>query len=342
MKLNLKLILVILAIAVLLNSCKKKDQIDTPQVINTGFLEIVYNAVTIGGEITSDGGAPILSKGVCWSPQPNPTIADGVVEAEDGFSSFSVKVEGLESNLKYYFRTFATNIKGTEYGEEISTTLWLNVPSGVAEDYDGNKYAAIRIGNQFWLQENLSTEHYQNGEPLVYLSLENDSEWLANTSGAYCYFNDDVENGNLYGYLYNGFAVMDDRNLCPEGWRVPKREDFFELSYYLGGTDTAGDLLKSIDGWENQNSTSNNLSGFSSLPSGFRIHGASSHLYTQYAFLGSEAFFWTTSVESDLGTDWVWYMNLRNLDGHSRIANNMIKTCGLSIRCIKDIDGNLE
>jgi uncharacterized protein (TIGR02145 family) len=340
MKLNLKLILVLWAITFLSNSCKKKEQIDAPQVINAGFSEIVYNAVTMRGEITSDGGAQILSKGACWSTQPNPTIADGIVETEDGFPSFSVKVEGLESNIKYYFRTFATNIEGTEYGEEISTTLWLNVPSGVAEDYDGNKYAAIRIGNQLWLQENLSTTHYQNGEPLVYLSFKNDSKWLANTSGAYCYFNDDVDNGRLYGYLYNGFTVMDDRNICPEGWRVPKQEDFSELSYYLGGIDTAGDLLKSIGSWEDQNSTSNNLSGFSSLPSGFRIHGVSSHLFTQYASLGSEAFFWTTNVESNLGTDWVWYMKLRNLDGHSRIANNMIKTCGLSIRCIKNTDEN--
>ena len=146
MRVTLNLMLFICAIAVLSTSCK--EQFETPQVINTGFSEIVYNAVTIGGAIANDGGAEISSQGVCWSTHPNPSITDGIVEDEEGLASFTVKVQGLENNLKYYFRTFATNIKGTEYSEEISTTLWLNSPSGTTVDYDGNKYAAIGIGNQ--------------------------------------------------------------------------------------------------------------------------------------------------------------------------------------------------
>jgi len=100
--------------------------------------------------------------------------------------------------------------------------------------------------------------------------------------------------------------------------------------------------MKSIVGWENQNSTTNNLSGFTSLPSGYRIHGASTHNFTEYLWQGTLALFWTNSVEDNDGTDLVWYMSHRNIDGVSWIAKNVTKTCGLSIRCIKNMDENIE
>ena len=331
MRVTLKLMLFVWAIAIFSTSCK--EQFDAPQVINAGFSEIVYNAVTIGGAITNDGGAEISSQGVCWSTHPNPSIADGIVEDAEGLASFSVKVQGLENNIKYYFRTFATNIKGTEYGEEISTTLWLNSPSGTTVDFDGNKYAAIGIGNQVWLQENLATKHYQNGDPLDYL--KKDSEWLSNKSGGYCYLDDDIENGKLHGYIYNGFAVLDERNVCPKGWKVPSKDDFFELTKYLGDIYTAGDLLKSITGWEDQDIATNNLSGFTALPGGGRAHLKDGLLWTQYIDQRTRAMLWTNTTE---GADWVWYTSLFEYFGEVRIMNNVTRTCGMSIRCIKDMD----
>ena len=84
--------------------------------------EIMYTTALSGGMISSDGGATIKSRGVCWSVEPEPTIEDSVA----GISSFSASGEftstlkGLKDGTKYFVRAFATNQAGTAYGQEES------------------------------------------------------------------------------------------------------------------------------------------------------------------------------------------------------------------------------
>ena len=109
-------------------------------------------------------------------------------------------------------------------------------------DIDGNVYKTAKIGNQWWMAENLRVTHYRNGDKIPNLS--GDEEW-DNANGAYCCYNNDSANIAKYGMLYNWFAVADSRNIAPEGWHVPTDEEWQVLVDYLGGAALAGGKLKS-------------------------------------------------------------------------------------------------
>ena len=114
-------------------------------------------------------------------------------------------------------------------------------------DIDGNVYETVQIGDQLWMAENLKTTHYRNGASIPYV----ENNWGSNTAGAYTFFDNLQSNANIYGNLYNGYAVYDDRGICPESWHVPTEDEFVELSSFLG--DNAGGKLKE-EGLEHWNS----------------------------------------------------------------------------------------
>lgn len=136
-------------------------------------------------------------------------------------------------------------------------------------DIDGNKYLPIKIGNQIWLNENLKTKHYNNGEPIPLVT--DDNEWKGLTNGAYCFYNNLDTNFNTYGCIYNFYAVIDSRNLCPSGWHVPTDDDLSELVTFVGGISGGGKLKEAgFVHWETPNDGADNSTGFSLLPSGSR------------------------------------------------------------------------
>ena len=75
-----------------------------------------------GGNISSDGGATITQRGVCWSKSSNPTIANNKTNDGSGIASFTSSIIGLSSNTTYYVRAYATNKVGTSYGNQVSFT----------------------------------------------------------------------------------------------------------------------------------------------------------------------------------------------------------------------------
>ncbi|CAN1544940.1 hypothetical protein MCEGE10_01920 [Flavobacteriaceae bacterium] len=75
---------------------------------------------TGGGSISSNGGSNITSKGVCWSTNPNPTIADRTTNNGTGSSVFSSNFTILLPGTTYYYRSYATNANGTGYGATLS------------------------------------------------------------------------------------------------------------------------------------------------------------------------------------------------------------------------------
>ena len=83
---------------------------------------ITENSAISGGQITSNGNTTIISKGVCWSENPNPTIEDDIINNEDDSTSFQCLIDGLLANTQYYIRAFASNEFGTYYGDEVSFT----------------------------------------------------------------------------------------------------------------------------------------------------------------------------------------------------------------------------
>ncbi|MFW6328089.1 MAG: fibrobacter succinogenes major paralogous domain-containing protein [Bacteroidota bacterium] len=322
-------------IMILFAACSKNNEL--PVVKTNEVTNIMYNKVTVVGNIISDGGDSIVEKGVCWSIQPNPTISDNSEQSlSNGTTEFAVDINNLGTNVNYYVRSYAINNEGLAYGEELTFTLYLNKPEEPVSDIQNNSYSTVRIGDQVWMKENLKVTHYSNGDAIPYISLQNDSDWLENNSGAYCVFNDDHANTEKYGYLYNGYAVTDERDICPVGWHVPTKEEWQTLVDYLGGLSTAGNLLKSTAHWNNVHPNTTNLSGFSVLPGGLRLHSMPENSYTEYWGVNEQAYFASSDEYTINGTYYIWYVNLMNITEWARVDDNTTKTVGHSIRCIQN------
>src|SRR5688572_21874913 len=90
-------------------------------------------------------------------------------------------------------------------------------------DADGNIYRTVTIGDQVWMAENLKVTHYKNGDAIAVVS--SDTAWSHLLSGAYCHYNNDINNTAAYGKLYNWYAINDSRGIAPEGWHIPTEEE---------------------------------------------------------------------------------------------------------------------
>jgi hypothetical protein len=123
MKRIIKTGLIIAGIAVLLfdAGCRRRD---IPVLSTTAISNITVASVTSGGNITDDGNADVVVRGVCWGTAQNPTINDSHSTDGNGPGTFTSTVIGLNSGTAYYLRAYATNGEGTGYGSaEQFTTL---------------------------------------------------------------------------------------------------------------------------------------------------------------------------------------------------------------------------
>ncbi|MFZ4414747.1 MAG: FISUMP domain-containing protein [Bacteroidales bacterium] len=94
---------------------------DLPTLTSDSVTNIATNTATCGGNIISDGGSPIISRGICWGNSPNPTItANSYTSNCTGTNTFSCGLIGLNYNETYYVRAYATNSAGTSYGAQMS------------------------------------------------------------------------------------------------------------------------------------------------------------------------------------------------------------------------------
>lgn len=105
--------------------CKKKseDSVLTSPILSTNIVSAITSiSATSGGNISSDGGASIIARGVCWSTTNNPTIVNSKTTDGAGTGSFTSNLISLIPNTIYYIRAYATNNVGTSYGNEVSFT----------------------------------------------------------------------------------------------------------------------------------------------------------------------------------------------------------------------------
>ena len=208
---------------------------------------------------------------------------------------------------------------------------------GTVTDFDGNVYRAIKIGDQWWMAENLKVTHYRNGDPIPHVT--DDGEWSGLGTGAYCEYGNDPGNVETYGRLYNWYAVDDSRNIAPAGWHVPTDAEWKQLEMYLGmsqaeadaigwrGTDEGGKLKEAgTTHWASPNEGATNESGFTALPGGYRLYDGS------FYHMGYLAYFWCSS-EYDSYEAWNHYLN----NGTSQVGRrNLVKRRGFSVRCVRD------
>lgn len=193
---------------------------------------------------------------------------------------------------------------------------------------------SVEIGNQQWSKINLNSNEFRNGEKINIISNPNDwFESNRNNEPACCYYNFNSSNGEKLGLLYNWFCVIDKRNICPEGWRIPEKEDFEELINFLG--EDSGKHLKSKSIWKKgEKGNGKDTYGFTALPTGF--HNQKGKYFDN---LKDATYFWTINeVSENLGE--INEINVGiaaslNFNNHYMFLKEFNKGIGNSIRLIK-------
>jgi uncharacterized protein (TIGR02145 family) len=214
----------------------------------------------------------------------------------------------------------------------------------LTDDRDGQTYKTVKIGEQWWMAENLNYAY--TGVPFK------DGDFTSDST-SWCYDND-AANCAKYGRLYTWAAAMDSagiipgntangcgygeycnlgnlkvRGLCPEGWHLPDTTEWSALFNAVGRKATAGKMLKSTEGWNDYDGTSGNGSDayfFSALPAGRRYNDG------DFDYEGSLAYFWS-STEGN--SDFAYDMNLYYDNGLAILDENY-KYYGFSVRCLRD------
>jgi uncharacterized protein (TIGR02145 family) len=303
------------------SSCEMDKPATLPELSTLPFTNITSTSIISGGNITSDGGAFVTARGVCWGTHFNPTIFDYITTDGTGSGSFSSSLKGLTDGTDYYVRAYAINSAGTAYGTEFNIITPLT-------DIDGNSYNTVKIGTQVWMTKNLKTTKYSDNTKI--LNVTDNATWIALSEPAYCWYkNDEATNNPRYGALYNWFAVNTGK-LCPTGWHVPSEAEWIILTDYIGGESIASGQLKeegTID-WTSPNMGANNYFGFTALPGGYRT-GLNTGSFRTKKYYG----WWWASTESDLNRA---RGRLMTYDASEINPGAGLKTNGYSVRCIKD------
>ncbi len=210
-------------------------------------------------------------------------------------------------------------------------------------DVDGNVYNTVLIGSQCWMAENLKTTTYNNNLPIP--NVTETGDWLSLTTGAYVWQSNDISWKDLYGALYNWWAIDNPAGLCPTGWHVPEDDEWTVLTDFIGGMGSphgnelkscrqvnsplGGDCLTTEHPRWNYADThyGTNDYFFSVFPGGFRsIFGGG------FWDIGDTGNWWTSTESSTdeavrraIGDEWGGVYEY-----------NSDKRYGFSVRCIKD------
>ncbi len=193
---------------------------------------------------------------------------------------------------------------------------------------DNKVYKIVKIGTQIWMAENLNVSTFRNGDPIMEAKTAEDWQTAGDEKkAAWCYYENDPENGKKYGKLYNFYAVTDTRGLAPKGMHIPTDKEITILTTYVGGEKTAGVKLKEAGtfNWKNPNADATNETGFFALPGGKNTYNGT------FDGVGDYGSWWAAS---DYGTTCSWGMG-SNYNFVGRYYN-FSEQNGFSVRCLRD------
>jgi uncharacterized protein (TIGR02145 family) len=288
-------------------------------IISTNPVATITRTTAVsGGNISSDGGSVITGRGIVWNKTGNPVVGTDIIrtDASNTTGSFTLNLGNLNSGITYYVRAYATNAIGTSYGNQLTFT------TQPVLDTIGNQYTTITINGKEWFKENLKTTKYATGDSIENVPTAGD--WGLRTSGAWVYYNNDINNNNSLGKLYNWYAVTDVKGLCPTGWHVATDADWTSLTANYGLDAAAGNELKATTVWTLPNSNTN-LSGFGALPGGGR--GG-----LDFGDLNNKGFWWTSTLFDASNS----YARRLEYNTDTVIRYTESNKYGFSVRCVKN------
>jgi uncharacterized protein (TIGR02145 family) len=228
--------------------------------------------------------------------------------------------------LLFIFVLFNFNSAFSQYSGSSST------------DQDGNSFLWENYGTLDWAIENVKVSQYSDGTTIPQVT--DAAQWSTLTTGAWCYFENDPNNGKLY----NWYAMSG--NIAPDGWRVATDEDWNNLENYLiqngfnfDGSESGNNIAKSmssisewitstVEGSPGKDPESNNISGFNASPEGIRQSGGGFHPNSKgyFTIFGS-----STEVDNQ-------YFKRRSIgnENPSLVDGQSGKKGGYSLRFVRD------
>lgn len=226
---------------------------------------------------------------------------------------------------------------------------------GTVKDICGNTYNYVKIGEQYWMAENMRCNKYDTQSERAGASLFTSNKktldpcYVDATDPSYCKsssYSSKLTDAQIkmLGYLYNYSAAVGltadnetninessfDQNrqgICPNGWRVPNYEDWNTLKSFIESTSgdyTAAQRLKSASGWYGSDGDGTDDYGFTALPAGV-------FSFSEVCVAGYNTFFFDASYHNG-------YTSVAEFicEETGMYLGSVGKNVFLSVRCIKN------
>ncbi len=244
------------------------QNIELPTVTTTIVTNVTSTTATSGGNVTDDGGATVIARGVCWSTSPDPTIDDNKTSDGNGTGAFTSQLTNLTHSTTYYIRAYATNSEGTSYGEQ---KYFSTLSDGMI---NGHQYVDLGLSSGLkWATCNVGADSPEDyGNYYAWGETETKAEYTEDNSVTYGQQLNDISGNAQYDAAAANWGGS---------WRMPTRDEIKELMYNCSWTP---ETQNGVDGFK---VTGNNGNYIFIPASGYR-DGSSSYIY-------GECYYWSST-----------------------------------------------
>ena len=328
--------------------------IDLPVVNTTDATAITQTTASSGGNVLSEGGAPVTVRGICWSTGTSPTTADNVINATGTTGIFTSSLTGLTAETTYYVRAFASNIGGTAYGNQITFTTSAGSttgPSGGTAVCDGSQPTAvvtiISSTGKTWMDRNLgasraatNSKDFEAYGCLYQWGRGNDGHasitWTLGEQGLF---------GEIPGEAVNGTTTVlstsdtpgdalfiTDQVSIPYDWRSPKNNNLWQGVNGINNPCPAGFKIPTKAEFQaeiNAYTIAGPTSAYNSIHK-FPMAGSRAFDSGVIRGQGDEIWFWTSTTDTNDSFNVLIQVGAV----YTNVGNG--RAGGYSVRCIKN------
>ncbi len=297
-----------------------------PVITTLEATNITAVSATSGGNVTSDGGSTITTRGICWSSSSNPNITGSHTSNGSGLGSFNSELTGLSPSTVYYLRAYATNSAGIAYGNELSFTTIFSCGAAFTINHDAGAVAPITktvvygtVTNipgeptKCWITQNLGAT---NQAMAIDDATEASAGWYWQFNRKQGYMHDGITRTPNTTWISNitensDWVVENDpcRIFLGSNWRIPTNTEWTNV--IVNGN------------WTNWNEPWN---------SELKLHAAGylNDYNSSLAGRGSFGQYWSsTKYTTNFG--WCFFLNSDYI-----LMSHYYKAFGYSLRCVKD------
>ena len=297
------------------NKSSSVDNSSSSQTIDKSSSSIKNGTSSSTVEKKNSSSSKVLNESSCSMKNESSSSS---VEKEN--SSSSIENESSSSSVKT--EESSSSLIDEKSSSSIQSSSSMNsiydaVNNTLTDLRDNRFYKTVTIGEQIWMAENLNY-------------MPEDTAGTIYSGGTVCgggaqNSKEDSEKCDIFGRLYlrkvalNKTTASNRQGICPDGWSIPKKEDWEKLISHLGENVV---LKIKGDSWESTPGT--NESGFSAIPAGNYNKSVIGYDNLSRAYF----FYWNSKSDP-------YFLRIRDEENdlyYSYGASYMM----YSVRCIKD------